>query len=31
MSKEDLGKGLIGKILKDIEITIEEYNKLRRN
>jgi len=29
-SGEDLGRGLIRKILRDIKITIEEYEKLRR-
>ncbi len=29
-SGEDLGIGLIRKILRDIEISLEEYNKLRR-
>jgi len=28
---EDLGRGLIRKILRDIEITIEEYDDLRKN
>lgn len=27
---EDLGRGLIGKILKDIEITPDEYEELRK-
>jgi len=27
---EDLGRGLIRKILKDIEISIEEYEELRK-
>ncbi len=27
---EDLGRGLIRKILKDIDITVEEYERLRR-
>ena len=27
---EDLGKGLIRAILRDIDISIEEYDKLRR-
>jgi predicted RNA binding protein YcfA (HicA-like mRNA interferase family) len=29
-SGEELGRGLIRKILKDIEITIEEYDVLRK-
>ncbi|RKL63081.1 type II toxin-antitoxin system HicA family toxin [Thermoanaerobacteraceae bacterium SP2] len=28
---EDLGRGLIRKILKDIEISIEEYEKIRKS
>jgi predicted RNA binding protein YcfA (HicA-like mRNA interferase family) len=27
---EDLGKGLIREILKSIDLTVEEYDKLRR-
>lgn len=27
---EDLGRGLIRKILKDIEVSVEEYEKLRK-
>jgi predicted RNA binding protein YcfA (HicA-like mRNA interferase family) len=27
---EDIGRGLIRKILKDIDITVEEYEKLRK-
>lgn len=27
---EDLGRGLIRKILKDIEVPVEEYEKLRK-
>ena len=29
-SGEDLGKGLIRGILRDIEITVDEYDRLRR-
>jgi predicted RNA binding protein YcfA (HicA-like mRNA interferase family) len=28
---EDLGRGLIRKILKDIEMSIEEYEKIRKS
>jgi len=28
---EDLGRGLIRKILKDIELTVEEYEQIRKS
>lgn len=28
---EDLGRGLVRKILKDIEITVEEYEDIRKS
>ncbi|MDO8589114.1 MAG: type II toxin-antitoxin system HicA family toxin [Armatimonadota bacterium] len=30
-SGEDLGKGLIGEILRSIELSVEDYEQLRRN